>query len=88
MLKNFFNYSYGLLSIGVIEFGNLINTFSNIFDLFICLLQIVIAYLTIKKLYNDVVNNKYKSVDKSEKELMKKRPFLFSVFEYLKRFKK
>lgn len=87
MFKSLFSYTYGFISIIFIELGNLINTFSNIFDFIIVIIQIIIAFLTIKKLYFDVKNHKYKSIAKTEKELKNKRPFLFTLYEHLKRIK-
>lgn len=76
---------YPLFSLGIIEVGNLIDKVNGFITFFIFLLQGIIAFLTIAKLYKDVKFHKYKSLEKTEKQTAKKYPFLFALVEYFKK---
>ncbi len=80
-----FNRFYGFFSIGIIELGNLFTNFSNLLTCIIIILQIIIAMLTIVKLWKDVRTKKYKNLERTEKDLKKKKPFIFALIELIKK---
>ena len=88
MFKNFLNFIYPFVSLSIIEVGTWFNQIiefsNNILSFIIFLLQISIAILTIFKIYKDLNNKKFKSVEHSEKSIEKKNKLMFALFSYLK----
>lgn len=88
MFNRLINNIYPYLSLGVIQFGTWLENGSNLLNLFVFLLQGIIGFLTVVKLYKDIKSKKFKSIEKTEKEVIKKHPFLVTLFQYLTKFKK
>jgi hypothetical protein len=83
-----FNKIYPLLSIGFIQIGTFLETSANLISLVVFLIQIVIAGLTIIKLYTDIKANKKMTVTQAENKVKKEYPFLFGIFQIFKNLKK
>lgn len=88
MFNKLINNIYPFLSLGVIEFGTLINNASNLLTILVFILQGVIGLLTIVKLWKDIKSKRFKSVDETENEVKKKHPFILALFTYLQKLKK
>lgn len=76
---------YPFLSLGFIEVGSFISNASNLLTLLVFLLQAVIGLLTIIKLWKDIKNKKFKTLEKTEKDAERKNPFLFNLLKYFKK---
>jgi len=77
------------MSIIVIQIGQIIEHSQNVVNIFIFLLQLLIAILTITKLWHEIkIHKKNKTEQQIEDEVKKEKPFLFGLLTLLKNFRK
>jgi hypothetical protein len=89
MYKNMINKTYPFLSIIAIQLGQVIEHSQNVVNIFIFLLQLLIAILTITKLWHEIkIHKENKSEQQIEEEVKKEKPFLFGLLTLLKNFRK
>lgn len=72
---------YPLISLVFIEIGNFIRDAN---EICVFIIQITIGILTIIKVWKDIKKKTYKDVETSQKDVEKKRPFLFALFKIFK----
>lgn len=88
MFSRLINKIYPFITLSILEVQNLIHIFSELLNFTIILFQIVIAVLTVYKLYKDLKYHKYKSIEKTQNDVEKKNPIYFYILNFLKSFKK
>ena len=87
-MKNILNYIYPFLSIGILEFGNIINHANQILTFIVFLIQILIAFFTVQKLYYDIKSKKSKTIEQTESVIKRKHPILVYLLSFFNNLKK
>lgn len=84
-IRLYFVKFYGFFSLLFIEVTELIKCTESVNTLIIFVLQIIVGFLTIIKLWSDIRAKRFKNLEKTEKSVEKKRPFLFNLLKILKK---
>lgn len=83
--NNMIRYIYPIIGISTIEGLEKIITHAGVLlAAIIFLVQFIIGFLTVYRLWYDIKYHKYKSIEKSTISVKKKHPFLFALTEFLK----
>ena len=83
-VRVYFVKFYGFFTVLFIEITELIKFTEQVNALVIFILQIIVGFLTIVKLWSDIRAKRFKSLEKTEKSVEKKKPFLFNILKIFK----